>query len=427
MKNITMTNREKERRSVLYGWSIVGTCFFINLYTNGAVQYGFTAFLEPIVREFGWSYAQVSLAASIRGFEMGLLAPVAGLLIYRLGPRWLVFTGTCSIGLGLMLLSRIHTLPMFYGACILTSMGMGLTIGVVPMTVVAQWFRKRVSTATGIAVSGTALGGIIVPLATMLIDIYGWRTAMLVLGIGMWVLPMPLSLLLRNKPERYGCLPDGEIIDTDTSCQSVNPADQQKTKPKIPLGRILTSATFWLITLAFTANLLIIAAVLTHVMPYLGTIGMSRSVASLFASALPICTILGRLGFGWLGDRYDRRRLTACAFALNSLAILMFGNLASAGPWLILPFIILFGVGHGGIVIMTPVLVGGYFSREMFGAVLGFVMGFMTLGQILGPPFAGWVFDTWGSYQGAWYALAGLAIVGVGIVLAIPRERHFAE
>ena len=269
---------------------------------------------------------------------MGLLAPVAGLLVYRIGPRWLVFAGTFAIGLGLILLSRVHTLPMFYGACILTSMGMGLTIGVVPMTVVAQWFRKRVSTATGIAVSGTALGGLIVPLATMLIDLYGWRTAMLVLGIGMWVLPMPLSLLLRNKPERYGCLPDGEIIDTDIPCQPVDPADEQKIKPRIPLGRILTSTTFWLITLPFTANLLVISAVMTHVMPYLGTIGVSRSIASLFASALPICTILGRLGFGWLGDRYDRRRLTACAFGLTSLAILMFSNIATAGPWLILAF-----------------------------------------------------------------------------------------
>jgi MFS family permease len=153
---------------------------------------------------------------------------------------------------------------------------------------------------------------------------------------------------------------------------------------------------------------------------------MSRSIASLFESSLPIFTILGRLGFGWLGDRYNRRRLTACAFTLNSLAIMMLSNLTSAGPWLILPFIILFGIGHGGIVIMTPVLVGGYFSREMFGTVLGFVMGIMTLGQILGPPFAGWVFDTWGAYQAAWYELAGLAVVGVGIVLAIPRERHFA-
>ena len=420
-----MTNREKERQSALYGWSIVCTCFFINLYTNGAVQYGFTAFIEPIVREFGWSYAQVSLAASIRGFEMGLLAPVAGLLVYRIGPRRLVLTGTFSIGLGLMLLSRVHTLPMFYVACFTTSMGMGLTIGVVPMTVVAQWFRKKVSTATGIAVSGTALGGLIVPLATTLIDLYGWRTAMLILGIGMWALPLPLSFLLRNKPERYGCLPDGKIIDTDIPCQPIDPAEQQKTKPKIPLGRILTSATFWLITLPFTANLLVISAVITHVMPYFGSIGVSRSIASLFASALPFCTILGRLGFGWLGDRYDRRRLTACAFGLTSLAILMFSNIASAGLWLVLPFIIIFGIGHGGIVIMTPVLVGGYFSREMFGTVLGFVMGIMTLGMILGPPFAGWVFDTWGSYQGAWYALAGLAVVGVGIVLAIPHERHF--
>ncbi len=420
-----MTKEEKKRRSSLYGWSIVGICFFVVLYTNGVVQYGFTAFIEPIVREFGWSYAQVSLAASIRGFEMGILAPIAGLLVGRWGSKRLIFTGTCVIGLGLMLMSQVHTLLAFYGSCILISMGMGITIGVVPMTAIAQWFRKKVSTATGIAVSGTAIGGIIVPLATILIDMFGWRTAMLVLGIGMWVLPVPLSLLLRDRPERYGCLPDGEIIETAIPFQSVNQADQQKNKSKIPIKGILTSSAFWFITLAFTANLLIIAAVLTHVMPYLGSIGMKRSVASLFASALPLFTIIGRLGFGWLGDHYDRRRLTACAFALNSVAILMFSGLSSVGSWLIFPFIILFGVGHGGIVIMTPVMVGAYFPREIFGTVLGFVMGVMTVGLIVGPPFAGWVFDTWGSYQGAWYALTGLAFIGIGIVLAIPRNRKF--
>ncbi len=83
----------QKRSKVFYGWYIVGACVFIALYTGGIVHFGFTAVFEPIAEEFGWSYAQVSLAFSLRGFEMGLLAPVTGLLVDRWGPRKLIFGG----------------------------------------------------------------------------------------------------------------------------------------------------------------------------------------------------------------------------------------------------------------------------------------------------------------------------------------------
>ena len=66
--------------SVFYGWWIVGACFLISLYVGGVIFFGFTAFFEPIANEFGWSYTQISLAASLRGLEIGLLAPIFGVL-----------------------------------------------------------------------------------------------------------------------------------------------------------------------------------------------------------------------------------------------------------------------------------------------------------------------------------------------------------
>ena len=72
---------------IYYGWYIVGACFLIALYTGGVVYYGFTAFIDPIADELGWSYTQISLAASLRGLEMGFLAPVTGMLVDRWGPR----------------------------------------------------------------------------------------------------------------------------------------------------------------------------------------------------------------------------------------------------------------------------------------------------------------------------------------------------
>ncbi len=91
---------------VFYGWWIVGACVFILLYTSGVIHFGFTAVVEPIAEEFGWSYAQISLASSLRGLEMGLLAPLVGFLVDRWGPRRLVFGGSILVGLGLLVLSR---------------------------------------------------------------------------------------------------------------------------------------------------------------------------------------------------------------------------------------------------------------------------------------------------------------------------------
>ena len=71
------------RSKVFYGNYIVAAAVVIILYTGGIVHFGFTAVFEPIADEFGWSYAQVSLASSLRGFEMGLLAPLIGLLVDR--------------------------------------------------------------------------------------------------------------------------------------------------------------------------------------------------------------------------------------------------------------------------------------------------------------------------------------------------------
>ncbi len=105
-----------KRSKVFYGWYIVGASLLITLYTGGVVHFGFTAVFEPIAEEFGWSYATISLASSLRGFEMGLLAPVAGFLVDRWGPRKLIFGGSILICLGFWLLSRVSSLAMFYRA-----------------------------------------------------------------------------------------------------------------------------------------------------------------------------------------------------------------------------------------------------------------------------------------------------------------------
>ena len=412
----------KERHTLFYGWWVVTAGFLISLLTGGAVFFGFTAVLEPLANEFGWSYAQISLAASLRGLEMGLLAPLVGLVVNRWGPRRLIFGGAICIGLGLMLLSRVTSLSMFYGVFFLIAVGMSGLSGTVLLTAVVNWFRKKVAMATGIVVSGFAVGGVLVPIVTILIDKYEWRTAMIILGLCVGVAILLLSLLVRHKPEQYGYLPDGEVSNSVVLDESLTSA--QSTNKNIPARETGTIRVFWHIALASMCHMLMMSAVVTHVMPYLTSIGLSRSTASLAAGAVPLASVGGRLGFGWLGDRRDKRRVTATGFALMALGLLFFDCIGTGGMWLFLPFLVLFSTGWGGSVTMRAALLREYFGRSRFGKIYGFVIGVAMLGNISGAPLAGWVFDKWGTYQGVWFAFAGLAVVALVIVLTIPRGQN---
>jgi MFS family permease len=196
---------------IFYGWWIVLACFLIGLYVGGIIYFGFTAFFEPIRKEFGWSYTQISLAAGLRGLEMGIFAPLIGFLVDRFGSRALIFGGTLTIGSGLILLSMTQGLVMFYGAFLLLAFGAGGCTSVVTITAVANWFHKKVGIALGVMASGFGAGGLMVPLIVCLIDVYDWRVTFTILGLGMWALGIPLSFVIRNKPEQYDYVPDGEV------------------------------------------------------------------------------------------------------------------------------------------------------------------------------------------------------------------------
>ena len=128
-----------KRHAIFYGWWVVGASFLIAVYTGGVIYFGFTAIFEPVQNEFGWSYVQISLAASLRGLEMCLLAPVMGIFVDRWGPRKLMFGGSIIIGLGLLLLSTVNSLFMFYVAFIVVAIGMSNCSSTVKNNAVANW------------------------------------------------------------------------------------------------------------------------------------------------------------------------------------------------------------------------------------------------------------------------------------------------
>ena len=418
-------NLTRKPRRIFYGWWIVVACFFISLYTGGVVFYGFTAFFEPLADKFHWSYAQISFAASLRGMEAGLLAPLVGLVVDRWGPRRLLVGGTIISTLGLILLSRTASLAMFYGAFLLLAVGMSICSSTVLMTAVANWFRRKIGVATGIMVSGYGFSGLLLPVIVRLIDTYGWQEALTVLAIGMLALCLPLSFVVRHKPEQYGYQPDGEAEDTLMAGNNSTPA--RLAEPNIGTRQALRSRTFWHIALSLMCQAIIVSAVVTHVMPCLTSIHISRANSSLIASGLSLVSIVGRLGLGWLGDRFDKRRVMGIAFAMMCGALVCLGFASTTVVLLLTPFLILFGIGYGGNNTLRASVIREFFGRSNFGAIHGFVLGIIALGTIAGPPLAGWVFDNWGSYQPIWLAFAGLAAIAALAAMTTPPVSGAAQ
>jgi len=403
-------------KKIFYGWWIVAACFLINLYVAGVVWLGLTGLIDPIVKEFGWSYTQISFAASLRGLEMGIFAPLVGFFTDYFGPRKLVFLGITIVGTSLILLSFTQSLIMFYASFLLLSLGAGGCTAVVLMSVIANWFDKNIGKAMGIMASGVGASGVMVPIMVWLIDVFHWRTALVFLGLGIFVIGIPLSFIIRNRPEEMGYLPDGRSAEMGFPTKDSSPP-----AATISYGEAFRMKSFLYLNIVEAVRMMIVMGVVTHVMPFLQNIGLPRSTAGLVAAATSILSIIGRLSFGMLADRYDKRYTMALAFSAISLGSFIFAY--SHIPWCLILFLILFPSGYGGTMVLRGAIIREYYGRDSFGKLIGIVMGSASFGGILGPTLAGWVFDTTTRYDGVWLFFGITAGISTLLVLNMKPER----
>ena len=189
----------KKRTNLFYGWYIVGASVGLNAYLSSAFFQGFQVFFLPMINEFGWTRALTSVAFSLRQLESGVLAPVVGFLVDRFGGRRVILVGVLISGAGMVLLSLITSLWMFYATFALISVGMsGASHGITWSTVVANWFRRQRGRAMGLTVLGPVVGAPAILLVVLLEQAVGWRWAILGLGIGIWIVGIPLALVARS-------------------------------------------------------------------------------------------------------------------------------------------------------------------------------------------------------------------------------------
>ncbi|MFC1864036.1 MFS transporter [Thermodesulfobacteriota bacterium] len=192
--------------------------------------------------------------------------------------------------------------------------------------------------------------------------------------------------------------------------------------PVKEVGAVLSSGAFWIIAFAFLFHVMALSTLMTHIMPFFSNIGLERSTSSFIISSIPIIGIIGRVGFGWLGDYVDKIKISTLSLALTGVGVLIITYVTLERLWLVGIFIVIFGIGWGGLVPMLPGLVIKYFGKNNTGTFIGAVSSVMMLGMITGAPIAGWIFDMKGSCQMVWFIMGSMLILMTFVFFFLMRR-----
>jgi len=405
-----------KKPQIFWGWYIVAAGVALSAYNSGMFVYGFTAFIGPIATTFGWSYAQISLATSLRGLESGALNPFLGVLVDRWPSKKLVLIGVIILGFGILWISQAASLVMFYAGFLVMGLGSSLAAYMVPQAAIVRWFEKDVGKASGVLAMGMGISGAFIPVTVRLIDAFGWQQSLIFLAFGMFAIGIPLSFVFRNRPEDHGLSPDGKP-QSDSKGADVRSSYEFGTTT----GEALKMRAFWHIGIASTVQVGAVMAVNTHVMPYLESIGIERTTAGTVAMFIPLTSLLARFPFGFLCDIFTKKYVMALALLLKCFGLILFWFIGQGHLGLIFAFVMFFGLGSGGMTAPRTPILREYFGTKSFGAIFGLTSIFFTVGMVVSPPLAGWVFDSLGSYQPVWLALSGTTLAGVVIMITAPQ------
>ena len=392
-----------------YAWTVLAASVVIELFGLGFGVFAITTVYPYIIEAFpGWSRTTVFAPTSIVILTTGAMAPVTGILIDRLPIRVLFAVGIVLQSVALFLFARIQTPAEYFGVAVLLGLGLsGVTI-LPNQVLVSRWFHRRVGLVNGVVLAATALGGAISPaLVTRLIEATDWRTAFDWIAVLAFLPPMVVVLaIVRERPASVGMEPYGS-------------ADPDAPLAGWTLGQATRTASFWALGAAMFLGGMPCYSFNKHILVVLRDLGYGAVPAADLKSLFFTVSACSRLSYGWLCDRYDPPRMAVVhlAFIAAGYPLLL---LVPAHRALLMPCLLLVGIGYGGLLPSIPILSVHYFGRAHLGTILGVYKIPYDVAAAGSPLLTAWLFDVYGTYAvpEAWnsaFALAGLLIAAVGL------------
>jgi len=372
----------------------------------GLALYGLPFYYDFMVKEFGWSRTQVTSGNALSKLLVGpLFGFMAGWVVDRFGPRRLMMSGIVMAGIALIGLAHMTSLWMFYAFYLLNALGYVCGGPLPNQVLLSRWFDKARGKAMGFAYLGIGIGGYLVLfLSPRLVNAFGWRGSLQVLGILIIVLALPLAYFVRDEPESAGATP-GAKPPTAVA----------------PMGGIFRNPAFYLLMLGSMCSIGAVGGTNQHLKLFLSLdLQFSQTAAASIAATVLACSIAGRLLMGWLADRIPRKHVMILIYTLiaGSIPLLFFADTPAA----LYAFAVIFGIGLGGEYMIIPLMAAELFGVRVLGRLMGVILTADGVAEATFPMLVGYLRDTTGSYRTGFVVLIALALAGTVAIAFLPRR-----
>ena len=399
-------------------WLVIAGCI-THAVNTGFCYFGMSAFFPSFEREFGWSRTAISGAFSLARVESGLLGPIEGYFVDRVGPRRVMYIGIVICAVGFVSLSFVNSLPMLYLAIVLgivlgSSLGYHMPISLL----IAKIFQEKRSFAFGIFRMGPGLSGVIVPFVGAMIVGLGWRTAAVLSGFMLLLAGMPIAYFINRIAQAEER--DRELASARSA--GVSASAPRSLDPQFTLREALRLNTFWFLSVAMALRHMVTEGVSVHFVILLVDRGWSTEAAS---SLLGVSALIGaptRIGMGWLGDVVDKRKLIIGLLLALGASVGVMGW--ASGSLVFTTFMVIYSLAYGGLASLQEPIRADYFGTKAFATIQGVSRSITTAGTFMGPIVAGLFYDLTKSYAAAFTIFAIVSLLSMALMfLAKPPAR----
>lgn len=395
-----------------YNPRVVGWLSVAQLVSWGSTYYLFALLMTPVEQALGLSRAESSLAFSLALLVEGLLAYPVGRWIDRGHERAVMSGGSALAAICLVLLSQVSGVLGFYLAWAVLGAAMSAMLYQPVFAVVTRRypedFRRAIITMTFL---GGLASTVFIPLIAWLMASFGWRNAVLVLAA--------LHLLI--------CLPvHWQALRHAPLSRQVMTPDQPASAP---LSQYLRSPTFALVGLFLVLMMAITVALPAHMVNLLREHGMSEAWAIAVPASIGVIQVAGRLLMYFFEHHLDvhrANRLILTLLPLALLALVVAPVLGAWQGWLMLVFVLLWGIGNGMLTIVKGTAMALYVSREHMASLNGALGVPQALARAAAPLLLGLLWTPVAGYTSGIWLLLAISLLALGAFILAQRRAALA-
>jgi sugar phosphate permease len=374
-----------------YGWYLVAITWTMSFLLCAT---GIGIFFKPILEEFKWERASLSLVSAVAILIFAGLTPLIGRLIDRFGPRVMLFASVIAQVLSNVANGMANGLAGIYLGRFLYELKP--THG--SQVLINRWFTRKRGSALGVLSTGVPLGTLVLsPLSQYLVLSWGWRVTFFFWAGVTAVVVLPLLLLVKDRPQDKGLSPDG-IIAVNERQESASGAAEAGGHS---LAEALRQRSFWLLAGTQLFCGISCGLMMTHTVIFATDLGYSEIIGASFLSVQGGVSLLGVLVTGQMSDIAARNRvlsLTHFIRALSFVILVVTIMLGGASLPLLYLAMVFFGFGWFTTAPLAAGLVADLFGHLRLGTLLGIILACHAVGMAAGTYAGGFTFQSTGSY-----------------------------